>query len=183
MPTVPHTTGKKASKQVTIPDDLEPLYMEDLKSPCRKHNLPDSGRIDMLCQRLKSVNIELNRSKDEDEQRPDGNNKQSDLTWLNENQQAALNTTLIHQSVQTAIGDTISQTANKVLVVVISQTANEVLVAVKPLLSLPDTPEVVRNEHQEHPDNPSHNLLTLQLVQRNTQRSMKLILQCWNHVN
>ena len=148
MPRVPRTTGKKASKQVTIPDDLEPLYMEDLKSLCRKHNLPDSGRRDTLCRRLKAVRSKQNSLKDEGKQRPDSTDKQSDLTWLNENQRAAL-TTLIRQSVQSAMGDAISQTAKKVLEVV------------KLSLSLPGTPEVVNTEHQEHPDNPSQDLADL----------------------
>ena len=148
MPRVPRTTGKKASKQVTIPDDLEPLYMEDLKSLCRKHNLPDSGRRDTLCRRLKAVCSRQNRSKDEGEQSPDGTDKQSDLTWLNENQRAAL-TTLIRQSVQSAMGDAISQTAKKVLAVV------------KLSLSLPGTPGMANTDHHEHPANASQDLSDL----------------------
>ena len=37
----------------------------------------------------------------------------------------------------------------------ISQTAKKVLVVVKPSASLSSTPEVVSAEHQEHPDNPN----------------------------
>ena len=138
MPRVPRTTSKKASKQIPIPDDLEPLYMEDLKSLYRKHNLPDSGRRDMLCRRLKAVCSRKNRQKKEGEQSPDGTDKQSDLTWLNENQRAAL-TTLIRLSVQSAMGDAISQTAKKVLAVV------------KSSLSLPGTPGMANTGHHEHP--------------------------------
>ena len=148
MPRVPRTTGKKASKQATISDDLEPLYMEDLKSLYRKHNLPDSGRRDTLCRRLKAVRSRQNRSKDEGEQSPDGTDKQSDLTWLNENQRAAL-TTLIRQSVQSAMGDAISQIAEKVVTVV------------KPSLSLSGIPRMANTEHHEHPANPSQNLADL----------------------
>ena len=36
-----------------VPENLDPLYMDDLRSLCRKLNLPDTGRRNTLCRRLK----------------------------------------------------------------------------------------------------------------------------------
>ena len=64
----------------------------------------------------------------------------------------------------------------------ISQTAKKVLVVVKPSASLSSTPEVVSAEHQEHPDNPNPEFADLSGEDHMEVHKM-LALSCWSHVN
>ena len=46
---------KLKTLETDVPENLnpDPLYMDDLRSLCRKLNLPDTGRRNTLCIRLK----------------------------------------------------------------------------------------------------------------------------------
>ena len=105
-----------------VPENLGPLYMDDLRSLCRKLNLPDTVRRNTLCRRLKLHKKQMSPPAKQDQRSKEPNpvalpKTGSGLTWLNEKQKTEL-TSLIQDSIQFAIGKVVSQTTRRVLEVV-----------------------------------------------------------------
>ena len=121
MPKVKRSTKSKMLK-TDVPKNLDPLYMDDLRSLCRKLNLPDTGHRNMLCRHLK-----LHKKKMSPPAKQDQRSKEPDpvtlpktgsgLTWLTEKQKTEL-TSLIRDSIQSAIGKVMSQMTRRALEVV-----------------------------------------------------------------
>ena len=121
MPKVKRSTKSKTLK-TGVPENLDPLYMDDLRSLCRKLNLPDTGRRNTLCRRLKLHKKQLSPPAKQDQRSKEPDpvalpKTGSGLTWLTEKQKTEL-TSLIQDSIQSAIGNFVSQTTKRVLEVV-----------------------------------------------------------------
>ena len=118
MPKVKRSTTSKTLK-TDVPENLDPLYMDDLRSLCRKLNLPDTGRRNTLCRRLKLHKKQMSPPAKQDQRSKEPDpvalpKTGSGLTWLIEKQKTEL-TSLIQDSIQSAIGMVVSQTTRRVL--------------------------------------------------------------------
>ena len=121
MPKVKRSTKSKTPRS-DIPENLDPLYMDDLRSLCRKLNLPDTGRRNTLCRCLKLYKKQVSPPAKQDQRSKEPDpvvlpKAGSGLTWLTGKQKTEL-TSLIQDSIQSAIGQVVSQTTRKVLEVV-----------------------------------------------------------------
>ena len=121
MPKVKRSTKSKTPRS-DIPENLDPLCMDDLRSLCRKLNLPDTGRRNTLCRCLKLYKKQVSPPAKQDQRSKEPDpvvlpKAGSGLTWLTGKQKTEL-TSLIQDSIQSAIGQVVSQTTRKVLEVV-----------------------------------------------------------------
>ena len=121
MPKVKRSTKSKMLK-IDVPENLDPLYMDDLWSLCRKLNLPDTGRRNTLCRCLKLHKKQMSPPAKQDQcsKEPDPvalPKTGSGLKWLTEKQKTEF-TSLIQDSIQSAIRKVVSQTTRRVLEVV-----------------------------------------------------------------
>ena len=121
MPRVKRSTEWKTLK-TDVPENQNPLYMDDLRSLCRKHNLLDTGCKNTLCRHLKLYKKQVSppAKQDQHSEEPDPvalPKARSRLTRLTGKQTTKL-TSLILDSIQSAIGQVMSQTTRRVLEVV-----------------------------------------------------------------
>ena len=118
MPKVKRSTKSKMLK-TDVPENLDPLYMDDLQSLCRQLNLPDTGRRNTLCRRLKLHKKQMSPPAKQDQRSKEPDpvplpKTGSGLTWLTEKQKTEL-TSLIQDSIQSTIGKVVSQTKLEVV--------------------------------------------------------------------